>query len=313
MTYIYRSASNLINLLGKLVEVGSPPPELDLDFYRSVHNDLFPLSDAELRDRYATIDSDNGRIASPAAHRGGMLATISQEFDILEIGPYTRPALRGPNVRYFDVMDAESLLERAKRDGMPTDDCPEITYVSPTADMSIVESDKFDVVFSSHCIEHQPDLIAHLHHVNRVLHSGGRYYIAVPDKRYCHDHYIDLSDYAEVIRAHEERRTVHTIRSVYRQQVLGTHNDPLRHWEGDPDDPDRTNRILASEEVINAFHQAGGTYIDVHAWQFIPHSFREIFQRLSDERRISFEVERVYGTVYGELEFMAVLRKAAQG
>ena len=76
-------------------------------------------------------------------------------------------------------------------------------------------TEEFDAVLSSHCIEHQPDLVHHLQQVQHKLkNDGGRYFILIPDKRYCFDKHIAPSTIAEVVQAHEEHRTVHTLRSV---------------------------------------------------------------------------------------------------
>jgi len=45
---------------------------------------------------------------------------------VLEIGPFTKPNLRGPNVRYFDVMDKAALIERAILHEYPHDEPMEI-------------------------------------------------------------------------------------------------------------------------------------------------------------------------------------------
>ncbi len=49
---------------------------------------------------------------------------------------------------------------------------PKIEYLSPTGDLTIVNR-RFHAVLSSHCIEHQPDLIRHLQHVAALLDPGG--------------------------------------------------------------------------------------------------------------------------------------------
>ena len=75
--------------------------------------------------------------------------------------------------------------------------------------------DKFDYVISSYCIEHQPDLIKHLQDFEHVLQPGGFYFVLAPDKRYCHDHFMQESTIAEVNGAQQERRTVHHLASRY--------------------------------------------------------------------------------------------------
>jgi SAM-dependent methyltransferase len=295
------------NLLKKYVAVDELPPEVDIAFYRYIHDDLCSFSDAQLLEHFKLYGRDEGRLASPAAQRAGLLRTISPDAAILEIGPFTRPAIRGTKVKYFDVMDRERLLERAARHGMPTTNAPEIDYVSASGDLAIVPDASFDRVFSSHCIEHQPNLIRHLQEVGRILKPGGRYYLAIPDKRYCFDHFLTEACVDELVRAHEERRTAHTFKSVYEHTALTTHNDPALHWRGEHTDPRSSQLAERAEYASKIYQEANGGYIDVHAWQFTPRSFRETMAELAERGLSPLKVERVYDTVYGQNEFTAVL------
>ena len=299
--------ANLYRLLGRIVVQGDPPPELDHAFYRLVHDDLASMDDNALAEHFATYGRDEGRIASPAAHRDGLVALVPRDSPLLEIGPFTKPVFRGGGVSYFDVLDREGLIERARAHGQPTEGCPEIDYVSPTGDLSVVDR-QFASVFSSHCIEHQPDLVAHLQAVERLLDAGGRYFMMIPDKRYCFDHFLPESTLANVILAHSERRRVHTFQSVHEHAALTTHNEAARHWAGDHIDP-RAHLVEERGEKARAdFEVANGGYLDVHAWQFTPASFRALMLGLFSSGLTSLMPERVYNTTHGNLEFSAILR-----
>ncbi|MCL6655303.1 hypothetical protein A6R70_23805 [Agrobacterium rubi] len=237
------------------------------------------------------------------------MKSINSDRGILEIGPFTKPAFSGEAVRFFDVLNKSSLLKRAAEVGYPTNDCPDIDYVSEKGDLSIVPSESFCDVFSSHCIEHQPDLVAHLEHVSRILKEGGRYYLIIPDKRFCFDHFLPESDLSEVKRAHCEGRKVHTQKSIFEHYALTTHSRPLDHWAGDHGDPNESNRFERARSAIETHHNAAGAYVDVHAWQFTPSSFRTLISALSREGIITLDVLRVYETVWGQYEFCAVLEK----
>lgn len=154
---------------------------------------------------------------------------------VLEIGPYFRPVLVGNNVSYFDVRTTAELTERAELEGYPTEAIPTIGYVSPIGDLSVVDR-KFDAVLSAHCIEHQPDFVGHLIKVGGLLNPDGRYYVIIPDKRYCFDNKLSETNIAQIISAHLEERKVHSPQSVIEHRALTTHNDPLRHWNNDNDD-----------------------------------------------------------------------------
>ncbi len=228
---------------------------------------------------------------------------------VLEIGPFTIPNVRGENVRYFEVLDKDALIARAKQVGFPHDAPVDIDYLSPTGDLSIVPDNSFDVVLSSHCIEHQPDLIAHLKHVGRILRPGGRYFIVVPDKRYCFDHFLAESSLADVLAAQGE--TLHSLKSFLDHNIKVTHNDAARHWRGDHGSPAFLGDPEAEARATEAFNSSRGKYIDVHAWQFTPDSFWNIIGELDRGKLISLSVENLYQTAPNTLEFSAVLRKHA--
>ena len=291
-------------LLNHFVRSGIISPELDVDFYRSCQIDLLYFDDDAIRHHFLAHGAEEGRIGTPAAHRRGFIAQIPMNVPVLEIGPAVRPSLVGPFVKYFEIETRDELLTRAARESYPVDRCPDnIDFVSKAADLSVVD-EKFDATFSSHCIEHQPDLIAHLLKIKAIVKPGGRYFLLVPDKRYCFDALLPASTVEDVFVAHLEGRTVHTEKNVYAHYVDTTHNDTPRHWNGDHG---QANNDVAGAK--GALEKAQGSYVDVHAWQFTPDAFRLIMQAIEKEfPEIGMVVERVYATVRNRNEFGAILR-----
>lgn len=247
---------------------------------------------------------------SRQAGRAGFLAEIDGACDVLEIGPFARPALSGPRVRYADVMGAQGLRARAEEIGRDPVGVPMIDYVTPNGDLSEI-SERFDVVFSAHCLEHQPDLIHHLRQVAALLRPGGTYRLILPDKRYCFDHFLPESLTSDVLQAHHERRRVHTLKSVIDHCSFTAHRSSLAHWlgwHGPRVRPDRARRI---RHGIRRFRQADGAYLDVHAWQFTPWSFLRLIEDLAALEVIPLHLHAVWHTRFGRFEFMAVLKKGA--
>lgn len=283
------------------------PSECDVDFYRNSYADLRHLSDNALLQHFRNHGIAEGRSGSAATTRAGFLGAIPVGATVLEIGPFCSPALTGDEVRYLDVLDRVQLCERARAIGISPEGCPEIDYVSPTADLSVVDR-KFSHVFSSHSIEHQPDLVRHLAEVAKILEPPGRYFIIVPDKRYCFDFFLPQSSIADVLAAYVEKRVVHSACSVLEHRALLTHNDPERHWRGDHGFPDRRQSISQAANALQELEYKAGAYIDVHAWHFTPDNFRDIVISLNELGLCSFDVERIYPTVYGSLEFGAILK-----
>ncbi|MEQ1873059.1 MAG: hypothetical protein ABL953_04965 [Ilumatobacteraceae bacterium] len=283
------------------------PEEYVDEFYRR-DPDLAGMSPEQRRDHYLRHGRQEGRCASPGATRQG-LASLIGNARALEIGPFARPFLKGKNVRYFDVLDTDGLRRRAIKVGEDPKGCPDpVHYVDPHGNLDLID-EHFEIVLSSHAIEHQPDLVHHLRQVAKKLEAGGRYLLIVPDKRFCFDHFLAESTVADVIDACVRNPHMHSVKSVIEHRCLTTHNDAIRHWKGDSGprpvgDAGAINSAVA--EAIEA-HRAG-TYLDVHAWYFTPQSFRSVFTSLLDAGYSPFEVERVYDTPHQQLEFVASLR-----
>jgi GT2 family glycosyltransferase/SAM-dependent methyltransferase len=278
------------------------PPEVSPEVLRRRYEDLSDKSDDWLVDHYERQGRDEGRIASDVAVRENFLTMIQPDAQLLEIGPYFTPAFKGPNVRYLDVFDGPTLRTLAKAEGADPNGCPEIIHF--TNGLSEAAGAAFDAVFSSHAIEHQPDLISHLQQVADALRPGGMYWIMCPDKRFCFDHKRTASTIADVLDA--RGRTRNTRRNVIDQVVLSDHNDAVRHWRGDHDDVSALERERLAW-AIQHIEEKGDAYIDVHAWHLTPAVFRRILATLADLELSPFKRFRVYDTPLNRNEFMAVL------
>ena len=151
--------------------------------------------------------------------RRAFFRSIPSDAKVLEIGPGFRPCMVGPGVKYLDILDARALAEGATAFNKDASRVPRIDYVSSAGDLSIVD-ERFEFVISSHCIEHQPDLIRHLREVERLLEPGGCYALVIPDRRFCFDHYLRDSAVEDVVQAFREQRKVHTFNSVVEHRAL---------------------------------------------------------------------------------------------
>jgi hypothetical protein len=284
------------------------PRSFDVEYYRKSNPDLVGFSDFQLGEHYELHGQSEGRPGAAFALREQLIRKIAEESSILEIGPFCNPLLTGCNVRYFDVLDQSELKNRASACGYPHQSAPHIDFVSPSGDLSIV-TEIFSAVTSSHCLEHQPDLIRHLQRVGSILHPNGRYYLIIPDKRYCFDHFLPCSMVSDIIEAYMDERKVHSASSVIEHCALITHNDCARHWQGDHSDSGNDSHVSKRiRDAMNLFENSSGKYIDVHAWQFTPLSFHKIIKLLFELGLIPLSVERVYNTPNGRNEFVAILR-----
>lgn len=282
----------------------------DPEYYRTIHGDLSNFPDIELQTHYLCHGCMEGRPCTPYALREHFKDLLPSGGDVLEIGPFNKPYVTGKNVRYFDVLTRDGLIERGRSLGYGAKDLigtPVIDYVSPTGDLSFVDR-QFEVAVSSHCIEHQSDLIAHLLQVEKLLKLGGEYFLIIPDKRYCFDYYIAETSIADVLCAHVEKRVTHTLNSVIEHRALTTHNDSVRHWRGDHGVLE--NVVGRVRGALQEYQDAAGGYIDVHSWQFTPSGFFHLTGLLRELGLTKMEPKQVFNTPYGRLEFCAILSRA---
>ncbi len=287
------------------------PPEFDADFYLRQNSDLTGLAMEDACAHFQAQGRLEGRIGTPFAARRYFVRLLPSEADTLEIGPWAAPVAKGKNVRYFDVLSAEALRERCPTYGLDPKQVPwKIHYVSSTGDLSIVDRN-FDIVFSSHCIEHQPNLVRHLIQVQNILTEGGAYLLCVPDKRYCFDHFKPETTLPDVLDAWTLGRDRHSLRSLCCSACLGTHNDPVRHWQGDHGAPQEEGFLDRIRAAFKRYEEGKNTYQDTHAWFFTPDSFRECLLALHALGLTTLYPTRIYDTIRGSNEFCAVLVKGA--
>ena len=247
-----------------------------------------------------------GRGKGGALKAEEFIARIPRDGPVLEIGPFVSPKLTGRHVRYFDVLDRDGLDARAAKKGV-AGRAPDIHYVSAAGDLAAVP-DRFAALFGAHVLEHQPDLIGHLRQAEALLAAGGRYFLVIPDKRYCFDHFLPESTVAEVIDAHLRPSPTHTPRSVLSHHGLTTHNSPGRHWRGDHGD--LSDRLPRLRQAVAALARKPGRSLDVHAWQFTPASFRALIGDLRALELTSFRAAEIWETPRSRGEFCAVLERA---
>ncbi len=280
--------------------------EMDIGHYRNAHQDLRYHSDAALREHYALHGYSEGRLSHPLALRENFV-TYLRGHKTLEIGPFVNPALTHERVKYLDVLSTDELRERAEEIGLSVRNLRNIDFVAKDGGLGLVD-EKFELIFSSHNLEHQPDLIHHLNEVSSKLTESGRFAMLVPSAKHCFDADLPLTKISEIFNAHQERRRLHTIGSVIEHRALTTHNDSGVHWKAASQSAVykrlEPNRIQAA---VTEYHASAGAYIDVHSWQFEPHTLADILRTLIHLEFIKFSSVKCWGPVYGRNEFAVEL------
>ena len=279
------------------------PLAFDVDLYRN-HQDLQTLDPIELVRHWCLHGIEEGRKASEVTNRSEFAKIISGFPSILEISPWGNPLLVGPNVKYCDIYSTSELKEKCPSFWDP-DAIPEMDFVLDFPHPQQL-SEKFEAIVSSHVIEHTLDLVSHLDWVYSHLCKNGIYALAIPDHRYCFDHFIEASSLADVLDAHLSGATNFSLQKVLQHIYLTTHNDPVRHWIGDHGERRKIPDSLTSDQLAHATNVMSN---GIHAWQFTPTSFGKLISELRRLDTCGFKVERLYPTLRNSLEFYCILRK----
>lgn len=186
--------------------------------------------------------------------------------------------------------------------------------LGPATQLSQVANEQFEYVLSRDHVVRQPDLIAHLNDVGRVLRPGGYYFMVLPDKRYGPGALLAESTLADVLDAHHLSHTAHTLRSLIEHRALATHDDAARHWSGDhrtwpTDAAERARGALQEFAAIQEFGALRDGMADVVAWRFTPSSFKTLLGDLRQTGHVTLRTNRIYPTRTFASEFWVVLQK----
>ncbi|MFG6468252.1 class I SAM-dependent methyltransferase [Roseateles sp. BYS87W] len=138
-------------------------------------------------------------------------AAIAPDAHILEIGPGASPAFRRrdyPNLKVSDYCDTATLQRQMREvyrlpDG-PFDLFDDIDYVCADGRLAdcVPAEQRFDLIYSCHNIEHQPDLLMHLRSVETLLKPGGTAVMVVPLKTQTFDLFRQLTTTSDVLMRH---------------------------------------------------------------------------------------------------------------
>ena len=204
-------------------------------------------------------------------------------------------------------MTRRALLEKRPFRNTPK----KIDYVSPHGDLTIV-NEKFDIVFSSHSIEHQMNLIKHLQLVENILNDGGLYVMIVPDKRYCFDHFRAETSVTQLLDSYVRDIEFRPLFDFLDASMVRTHSYAFRHWLGDHGNfnekatPENFKKLREFYETA----RTSDTYIDAHSLCLTPRSFARLIELINRIGLTTFQVHRLCHTVWGRFEFSIVLKKA---
>lgn len=217
----------------------------------------------------------------------------------LEIGAGYGPLVAGQpglNVRSLDHLDQAGLIAKYQRQGAPTDHIGPVNYVwTGQRYRDLVGKTRFDWIVASHVIEHTPDLVGFVNQCAEVLTEDGVLTLALPDRRYTFDHYRPASGLREFVDAHVQGRTLSSPGAAAEHFLYLSRLDGRDVWSAGT--PGRPEFVVPLETAKVRMERAlAGTYVDVHAWVFGPHSFRLAIEDLHALGLLSLRETRFHDT-----------------
>ena len=203
----------------------------------------------------------------------------------LEIGPSHNPIApkkAGYDVDIIDHMSREELIEKYREHNLNLDNIEEVDFVwqgESYAELTGKEK-YYDWIIASHLIEHTPDLIGFLNDCDKILKDDGVISLVIPDKRYCFDHYRPLTGLAQIIDSYFQRHKIHTPGTVAEYYLNVVRKGEIIAWDANiTGEYSFVHSLQDSLQGIKTVRE-DKAYIDVHAWCFVPHSFRLLIHDL---------------------------------
>lgn len=224
----------------------------------------------------------------------------------LEIGPGFNPLLpkrEGYRVETLDHATREALVAKYRdAPGVDASRIEEVDHVSTGASVfeAIGQAGRYRYIVASHVIEHTPNLLGFLQDCERLLEPKGVLVLFVPDKRASFDVLRPLTSTGDVLQAHLEGRTRHTAGRVFDELAYNVLRGGAHSWHANNHDALAFFGQLHNAKALFEHVQRSGEYIDIHAWQFTPSSFRLISNDLFEIgqlalRECSFHAEGMGG------------------
>jgi SAM-dependent methyltransferase len=225
-------------------------------------------------------------LAKGLNRRDAVAQAMPADAHILEIGPGGYPLFRKsafPNLKIADYCGTDELMrniaQQFKLPTVPREHFEEVDYICADGKLTeiIPPELKFDLIFSSHNIEHQPNLILHLQNVEALLRDDGVAVFAVPDKRFTYDVFRQTSTTSDLLLAYQEGRSAPSAKAVFDAALqTATLNFSDCRKIGFDDSVALGDLDAAYKNFLARGAAADSDYVDVHNWVFTPQSFQII-------------------------------------
>lgn len=240
---------------------------------------------------------------------------IDPNATILEIGGGYNPRFtkeKYANVYHLDHASTEELRAKYSSDphvGHLVHQIQQIDFIgdgSPIEELIPAEL-RFDVIFSSHALEHQVDLIRHFNSLEKLLKPGGRVVMIIPDYRCCFDALRYPSVVSDVVAVHRRGPPVHQAKQIFEHVTRTVNINPGRRVRAyDIAVAGFNNSISDGVNAVARSEQPDAVYEDTHAWIFFPPSFELLMLELYMLGHTRLRVEQISPS-YGN-QFCVVMK-----
>ena len=242
---------------------------------------------------------------------------IAKNHKIIEIGPSYNPLTpkaKGWHSYVVDHTDGAGLIEKYRKDpSVNVGNIEEVDFVWTEGPLAEAVSSKhhgtFDIFVACHVLEHVPDLIGILRSAEVLCRPEAKMILALPDKRVCFDFFRPLSTTGEVLEAHLQRRSRHSVKSLWDTFAYNAMKHGGPGW-GRTDRAPLKLTYLLHDAYASALKYNSGEYMDAHAWTFVPSSFCLILLELGLLGLTDWQIERTEAAEY--TEFYVWLKRGAQ-
>ena len=233
----------------------------------------------------------------------------------LEIDPGSSPLApkaQGFNVETLHHLDKSDLLEKVKIADDNAEENGPADYIWHEQPLSaaVGRMNCYEWIVASHFIEKTADFVGFLIECEALLRMDGKLVLVVPDKRFCFDHFQNLTSTGDVLDALSLRRTRLSPGRIFDHHASAARKRGSFLW--------RKNtfghlRLIYNLDVAHhAWQQAlhGENYIDVHNWYFTPQSFSLLIEDLRSLNLIGLSIAD--GPVSSGGEFCVCLHRNEQ-
>lgn len=215
-----------------------------------------------------------------------ILANINKDGVGVEIGPSHRPLApksMGYRTHVIDHMTKDELKVKYENANVALENIEEVDFV--WRGESYVELTKrskyYNWIIASHVIEHVPNLIGFLSDCDQILQDNGVLSLAIPDSRFCFDHFRPVSSLGGIIDANLEGRRLNSAGMVTEFLLNAVKRGGAITWPRN--NTGEFSFIHEVEGVRNAVKRVTEqrVYLDIHVWCFTPHWFRLVIEDLN--------------------------------